>query len=76
MTTITLRKSAIRGRGLTVIDPLDGRERPFCSTLGKLFALAMSENRYLRPTREEDAIWCQQGQALIDARQQVLALKG
>lgn len=68
MTTVTYRKPVPLSGRLTVIDPLDGRERPFCTTLGKLFALAMNENRYLQPTPEEDALWCRQGQALIDAR--------
>ena len=34
----------------SIIDPLDGRERPFCNTIGKLVAVAFQQNRFCGPT--------------------------
>ena len=52
-----------------VTDPHDHRERPFCASIGRLFAYAMQNNRYCAPTREEDVLWRAAGQALIDQTQ-------
>lgn len=53
----------------TVLDPHDRQPRPFCDSIGKLFALAMQSRRYLRPTPEEDLIWQASGRALIEQAQ-------
>jgi hypothetical protein len=52
-----------------VTDPHDGRPRPFCPSIGQLFALAVKTNRYLAPTPDEDALWCEQGRRLIAQQQ-------
>ena len=60
-----------------VIDSHDHKPRPYCDSIGKLFALAMRTNRYLAPTKEEDLIWRATGQAQIDqvdARRRVAAV--
>lgn len=53
----------------TVLDPHDHQLRPFCDSIGKLFALAMKSKRYLRPTPEEDVIWQANGRILIEEAQ-------
>lgn len=75
MTRITYLKAQDRpdraSRGVMVTDPHDGRPRPFCASIGKLFALAVSTKRYLAPTPDEDALWRTQGSRLI-AQQQAI----
>lgn len=49
-----------------VIDPHDQKSRPFCSTIGAMIRISFAQNRYLRPTPEEDRIWRESGQRLIE----------